>query len=131
MKLYNGPQIIVGLVIFVAIFTYPFWSALGKAAPVPKPQPVPKSVATQCVADTAYMRVSHMKLLNSWRDEVVRDADRIYVSPSGKAYNMSLTNTCLECHTDKTKFCDQCHNYLAVAPFCWDCHLVPKPKEKK
>jgi hypothetical protein len=34
--------------------------------------------------------------------------------------------TCLECHSNKTKFCDQCHNYLDVQPYCWDCHLVPK-----
>ena len=101
MKLYNGPQIIVGLVIFLAIFTYPLWSAMGIKAAVPDPQKVPKSVATQCVADTEYMRLSHMKLLNDWRDEVVRDGDRIYVSANGKAYNMSLTNTCLECHSSK------------------------------
>ena len=129
MKLYNGPQIIVGLVIFLAIFTYPLWSGAGKAAPVPKPQPVPKSVATQCVADTPYMRTSHMTLLNSWRDEVVRDGDRIYVSASGKTFNMSLSNTCFECHTSKVKFCDQCHNYLAISPFCWDCHITPKEKK--
>lgn len=129
MKLYNGPQIIVGLVIFLAIFTYPFWSGGGKAAPVPKPQPVPKSVATQCVTDTAYMRLSHMVLLNHWRDEVVRDGDNLYVSANGKAYTMSLSNTCFECHTSKVKFCDQCHNYLAVDPFCWDCHLTPKEKK--
>ena len=90
---------------------------------------MPKSVATQCVADTAYMRTSHMTLLNYWRDEVVRDGDRIYMSASGKAFNMSLSNTCFECHTSKVKFCDQCHTYLAVDPFCWDCHIVPKEKK--
>lgn len=77
------------------------------------------------------MRTSHMVMLNVWRDDVVRRGDRLYHSANGKTYNMSLTNTCLECHSDKAKFCDQCHNYLAVAPFCWDCHLVPEPKEKK
>jgi len=129
MKLYNGPQIIVGLVIFLAIFTYPLWSGGGKAAPVPEPQKVPKTVATSCVTDTQYMRLSHMKLLNDWRDEVVRDGDRIYVAANGKAFNMSLSNTCFKCHTSKVKFCDQCHTYLAVDPFCWDCHLAPKEKK--
>lgn len=129
--MYDKGKILTGLVIFLAIFTYPLWSNMGKAAPVPKPELPLKSVATQCVRDTAYMRTSHMTLLNVWRDDVVRMGDNIYVSPNGKAYNMSLTNTCLECHSDKVKFCDQCHNYLAVAPFCWDCHQVPKPKEKK
>ena len=129
MKLYNGPQIIVGLVIFLAIFTYPLWSNGGKAQPVPKPQLPAKKVATQCVAPLEYMRTSHMQLLNVWRDMVVRDGDRIYIAADGKHFNMSLTNTCLDCHASKVKFCDQCHNYLAVSPYCWDCHLVPKEKK--
>ena len=40
----------------------------------------------------------------------------------------SLSNTCMACHSNKTQFCDQCHNYLAVTPTCWGCHL---DKEKK
>ena len=43
-----------------------------------------------------------------------------------KRYEMSLQNTCMECHTSKKEFCDQCHDYMAVAPFCWDCHVAPK-----
>ncbi|MBW2266037.1 MAG: hypothetical protein JRF28_07735 [Deltaproteobacteria bacterium] len=46
---------------------------------------------------------------------------------------MSLQNTCMSdnCHAKKTEFCDQCHDYTAVEPYCWDCHIVPKePKEK-
>ncbi len=39
---------------------------------------------------------------------------------------MSLTLTCLECHSNKDKFCDRCHDYLRVSPGCWDCHNVPK-----
>jgi len=62
--MYDSGKIITGLVIFVAIFTYPLWSNLGAAAPVPKPQLPPKNVATQCVADTNYMRTSHMVMLN-------------------------------------------------------------------
>ena len=129
MKLYNGPIIIVGLVIFLAIFTFPFWINGGKTAAVPKPKLPDKAVATQCILPTDYMRSSHMQLLNVWRDLVVRDGDRIFINEKGKHFNMSLTNTCLSCHDSKEKFCDQCHNYLAVAPYCWDCHLVPKEKK--
>jgi hypothetical protein len=39
---------------------------------------------------------------------------------------MSLTNTCLDCHPNKDTFCDRCHNYMAVSPYCWDCHIVPE-----
>ena len=42
---------------------------------------------------------------------------------------MSLQNTCMACHTSKKEFCDQCHNYANVTPFCWDCHVEPKEKE--
>jgi hypothetical protein len=39
---------------------------------------------------------------------------------------MSLSNTCLGCHEGQKKFCTACHEYLAVQPFCWDCHFDPK-----
>jgi hypothetical protein len=32
----------------------------------------------------------------------------------------------MDCHSNKSKFCDQCHNYVDVDPFCWDCHIEPK-----
>jgi hypothetical protein len=73
------------------------------------------------------MRAEHMQLLNNWRDSVVRDADAVYKSDtSGKVFQMSLQNTCMHCHSNKKKFCDECHNYMAVKPFCWDCHIAPK-----
>ena len=34
--------------------------------------------------------------------------------------------SCLGCHEDKTKFCDKCHTYASVNPYCWDCHTNPK-----
>ena len=50
------------------------------------------------------------------------------MGPDGKQYTMSLINTCMKCHTSKAKFCDRCHNYMAVTPDCWDCHIAPKEK---
>jgi hypothetical protein len=73
-----------------------------------------------------YMKMEHMQLLNEWRDTVVRDAKRIFVNSSGKEFNMSLTNTCLDCHEEKAEFCDKCHNYASVSPYCWECHIDPK-----
>lgn len=124
MHIKDRPIIIAGVLIFLAIFTFPLWSVIGKTAPEPKIE-LPKDVK-ECVAPKEYMRTSHMQLLNEWRDSVVRDGNRIFVSYSGKQYNMSLTNECLRCHTDKAKFCDQCHNYTGVNPFCWDCHTYLK-----
>jgi len=70
-----------------------------------------------------------MKILDEWRHTVVRTQERIYTAADGKQYDMSLQNTCMKCHSNKTQFCDQCHNYLQVKPYCWDCHIAPKEKK--
>jgi len=44
-------------------------------------------------------------------------------------FDMSLSNTCLSCHTNKAEFCDKCHGYASVDPYCWDCHVDPNVKE--
>jgi len=82
--------------------------------------------AKTCVEPKSYMKAEHMQLLNVWRDTVVRSAKRIYVNSKGEKYEMSLSNTCLDCHTEKAEFCDKCHNYASVTPYCWDCHVDPK-----
>ena len=129
--MYNAGKIIIGIIIFLVLFTFPFWYSKGKPGPAPKLE-LPKDVK-QCVEATAYMKSSHMLMLDSWRDSVVRDGNRIYVSTSGKKYNMSLQNTCLQCHKTREKFCDRCHNYVDVSPKCWECHIAPEyklPKKK-
>ena len=121
--------IISGLIIFFIIASFPFWYNRGKVAPAPQLELTAKAKAAQvCVRTTEYMQAEHMKLLDVWRDSVVRRGDRIYLSPSGKQYDMSLSNTCLDCHSNKAEFCDRCHNYASVRPYCWDCH-IDNPKE--
>jgi len=119
--MYDTKKIMTGLVIFLVLITFPLWYNRGKAAPVADPVP-PKSGGV-CVEATEYMSASHMQLLDKWRDSVVRDATRMYDSKIGNSYNMSLTKTCLECHTSKADFCDRCHNYAGVSPYCWTCHF--------
>jgi hypothetical protein len=119
--------ILGGLALFVALATWPAWHALAwSVRPAPKlARPVG---ATECVAPTEFMRASHMKLLVEWRDRVVRDGVRTYTDRNGRVVTMSLSKTCLgSCHTDKTKFCDRCHDYAGVKPTCWDCHEVSAP----
>lgn len=123
--------IIAGLAVFIALFTFPFWYNLGKAAPAPEIKLTDKAkAAKECVMPTQYMRAEHMQLLDIWRHSVVRNSDNIYVNPSGKAYTMSLSNTCLDCHSNKAEFCDKCHDYASVRPYCFDCH-IDNPKETK
>ena len=125
-------MIITGLVVFILIFTFPFWYNMGKAAPAPEPKLTEKAKAAKtCVRSTEYMRAEHMQLLDVWRDTVVRDAKRVYVNEStGKSYNMSLSNTCIDCHSNKEDFCDKCHTYASADLYCWDCH-IEKSKEEK
>ncbi len=122
--------IISGLVIFIVIITFPFWYNRGKAAPAPELILTDTAkAAKECVRTTEYMRAEHMKVLDLWRHSVVRNAERIYVNSKGKEFNMSLSNTCLDCHSNKAEFCDRCHDYASVRPYCWDCH-IDNPKEK-
>lgn len=128
--MYDGGKIIIGLIIGLLILLFPFLYDAGKAAKVPEPEltTVAKE-AKACVLPKSEMRAQHMKLLDEWRQEVVRDAERVYTSVDGRTFDKSLQNTCMNCHSNKTKFCDQCHTYMGVTPFCWDCHLEPKENE--
>lgn len=122
---HDAGKIITGLVIAVILLMFPFWFSIiqGKAGYVPEPQ-LPKDQQS-CVESKEYMRAFHMDLLNQWRDAVVRRAERVYVSTSGQKYEMSISGTCMKCHVSKADFCDQCHNYMSVTPYCWDCHVSP------
>ena len=117
-------KILAGLVVFIAVISFPFWFNMGKAAPAPELVLTAKAKAAKtCVMPTEFMKAEHMQLLDVWRHNVVRGADRMFVSPDGKLYNMSLSNTCLDCHSNKAEFCDRCHDYASVRPYCWDCHI--------
>jgi hypothetical protein len=137
--MYDSGKIIVGLLIFLAFVTFPFYSNTGKA--MAKPDPKIDMNAVQkwneehgvtdigkkaCVESKDFMRAEHMQMLNDWRDSVVREGNRTYTNSRGQSFKMSLQNTCMKCHSNKKEFCDQCHNYMAVKPYCWDCHIAPK-----
>jgi len=124
--MYNAGKIILGIVIFVILATFPFWYNQGRAVTLPKLE-LPKD-EKQCVEATDFMKSSHMKMLDEWRNSVVREGNRVYVNSTGKQYVMSLQVTCMKCHISREKFCDRCHNYLNVSPTCWDCHIAPDYK---
>jgi hypothetical protein len=125
-KMHNGGKIIAGLIIFIGIITFPIWRNVARGEAPAIPDPKITTGETECVAPLEYMRANHMALLNEWRDLVVRGGDRIYVGFNGKHHYMSLTETCMNCHSNKAEFCDQCHDYVGAKPYCWDCHLEPK-----
>jgi hypothetical protein len=125
--MYDGGKIIVGLIIGIGLFMSPFFYNAGKAAKAPNPELTEKAKeAKTCMRDKDYMTSSHFTMLDNWRHEVVRSNERYYKRADGEIFYKSLQLTCLDCHSNKTKFCDQCHNYMSVDPYCWDCHLEPK-----
>jgi len=133
--MYNSGKIIAGLVVFLAFFTFPFYYNLGRANARPEIKTdtpaiqkwVQEHGKKECVESKEYMRAEHMQLLNKWRDSVVRENNRVYVTLDGtKKFDISLQNTCMDCHSNKKDFCDKCHTYMAVKPYCWSCHIQPK-----
>ncbi|MBT7714503.1 MAG: sulfate reduction electron transfer complex DsrMKJOP subunit DsrJ [Deltaproteobacteria bacterium] len=127
----NKNTIITGLIIFALAVLSPFWfNIVTTTQAAPEPELVGKAkTEKKCVLDKYEMRANHMSLLDDWRDSVVRDADRMYTAENGHSFNMSLStgeNSCLGCHEDKAKFCDSCHTYASVTPYCWECHTNPK-----
>ncbi len=129
--MYDGWKVIIGIIIFLGIATFPFLYDLGKAAP-PPPEPkidtpeIQKMAEKKCIEPKSLMKVEHMVILNDWRDWYVRDGRSIYTAEDGTQYKVSLSNTCMKCHSNKKDFCDECHNYAGVKPYCWDCHIEPK-----
>jgi hypothetical protein len=135
-RIYNKTEVVTGLVIFLLLAAFPvMWNfgaaiALGKVPKAPEPKLTERAEkAKVCVRETEWMKGEHMQLLDVWRDTVVRDMERKYLNTkTGHRYEMSLSNGCLECHSNKEEFCDACHNYTSVRPYCWDCH-IENPKE--
>jgi hypothetical protein len=120
----DRPLIYAGLAVFVGLITFPIWynrvAGTTSAAPVLQ-KPVK---GDRCIYPAEFMRASHMNVLMDWRDQVVRSNNRL-VTAGGRTYTMSLTGTCMDCHASKADFCDKCHNYAGVKPYCWDCHIDP------
>jgi hypothetical protein len=117
--------IVCGLLLFLGLITYPAWHNLAAHTTSKGPHLVLPAHEKDCVAPVSYMRTSHMKLLLTWRDEVVRQGRQRYTAFDGKVHDMSLSGTCLRCHS-KREFCDRCHSYTGVStPYCWNCHVDP------
>ena len=129
MKLYDAGKIIAGIAVFVIAVTFPFWYGKGKAVTPPaldlETPAIAELAEKRCVEDAAWMRANHMKLLDAWRDSVVREGKRTYIAKNGRTFEMALTGNCLKCHSNKDRFCDRCHDYVGVKPSCFNCHVVP------
>lgn len=127
--MYDGGKIITGLIIFVAIVTFPLWYNIGKTQVIPEPSlntPIIQQLKVKkCIEPKQFMIDKHMELLNEWRNQVVRGDKDIFVNTAGQDFTMSLEDTCFHCHSNEKQFCDQCHSYVNIKPYCWECHVKP------
>ena len=123
--MYNAKAVIIGIVIFVAVFSSPFWTSwIGQD--YTKTGVVLPAGEKECIEDTEFMRAQHMRLLDEWRDQTLREENRVYESAlNGKKWVISLQNTCLKCHSNYAEFCEKCHVANSVYPYCWTCHIIP------
>lgn len=91
--MYNAKAVIIGIIVFVVLFTSPFWvSFLGQS--YTNPGVVLPKDEKNCIEDVEFMRAQHMRLLDEWRDEALRKENRVYVSAKdGRKWTISLQNT--------------------------------------
>jgi hypothetical protein len=120
--MYNPRLILTIIIVFLIIVTLPFWYSRAMGGPGQAPRLELPVDEKKCVESKEYMRKNHVSLLVEWRDEVVREGKRTYTAQDGRQHEMSLTGTCLKCHSNKSNFCDRCHNYVKVSPKCYECH---------
>jgi hypothetical protein len=88
------------------------------AAPKPFLEVLPVT-SQRCVRDPGWMRQNHRVFLYELRDKAVRDGIR----------NEVTLSSCSQCHKDKTRFCDKCHNATNLHPDCFDCHSYSKSSQ--
>jgi len=148
--------LVIGIGLLLSPFIYNAGTAAKAPEPVLSEK---AKQAGECVDSKSYMRRWHMQLLDEWRNSAVRDGKRFYrpkkkaaevsleqqlldqwrhfvsdgtrrfAPKEDKVYTMSLQLACMDCHSNKAKFCDECHNYMGVTPYCWECHIEPKEEK--
>lgn len=136
--MHNKTSVITGILLFLAAAAFPVWNNI--ISPTNKSMATNTTTAAQnlgvqeegaeggCIEDTDFMRQKHMLLLHTWRDDVVRNNNRVYTNAHGKTFEKSLVNTCLGCHEDQGQnksenfFCERCHKSAGVRIDCFQCH---------
>jgi hypothetical protein len=119
--MYDRGKIIIGLIIFIVIVTYPFYINIGKTFEPPSELVAEPDEMHIGNIPLINIRAEHMKLLNEWRDEVIRGGERFIIFEEDE-YEKSLQKGCLDCHS-RQETCDRCHGYAGVRLYCWDCHF--------
>lgn len=125
--MYKGGRIIASLIIFVGIFSVPFFYNLGKANAGPEID-AQQLADFQSIEPSINMVAEHPQLFNQMRDEFVRNGNTVYINSQGKKIDIKIED--LEGTGPSSQFCVSCHNYTSVQPTCWDCHSGPEGATK-
>lgn len=110
--------LILALIILLPIGFYTIRDAFSQNAEPFLEMPAPEY--TDCVRDTEYMRFNHWVLLKELREEVVRE---------GREVEVALSD-CRDCHTNRERFCNECHNVANVSLDCFGCHYYPESPQE-
>jgi len=124
--MYKGGRIIASLIIFVGLFTIPFFYNMGKANAGPEID-AQQLANLQSIEPSINMLADHPQLFNQWRNQFVQNGQTVYINSEGKAIDISLEKLVGD---PSNQFCVSCHNYTAVKPTCWDCHSGPEGATK-
>ena len=118
--------LLAGVAVFAAAAAFAGWRAASPAGGSDRPALDPPREPGACIEPRSSMAAHHPEILARWRAAVVREGKVRTDAAEGGGVAMSLSGTCLGCHSNKEKFCDSCHLYSGVKPNCWSCHVVPK-----
>ena len=124
--MYDRGKILIGIGVFLVLVLLPAWYVAARGGQNEIPEIDRTTKAPTCMRDPAWMRASHMDLLDEWRHDVVRGTGPSWDTDTGGTRRpKSLTGTCLGCHASQQAFCARCHDSMGVNNSCWDCHHIP------
>lgn len=130
--MYSKVYVAAFIIIFLAIVFSPYYYNITAAEFETKLPELAKPEGDHCIEDADWMEANHMDLLFEMRTKTIREpGGRYYESKTypGEIYE-GTTHQCFECHTSKADFCDKCHEYNGVKPYCWECHNTPEILEE-
>jgi hypothetical protein len=119
--------VLMGILVFVSLLTLPLTlKTIGGNVEIPQAQVIKSEngAPASCIEDREYMRANHMKFLMKWKHQVFDGGERSYVNRQGQTFDISLTGTCLGCHSNKEQFCGACHSNIGAKIPCFDCHTT-------
>ena len=118
---------ILALIILAPIGFYAVRDAIPQDTEAFLEKPDPKY--KECVRDTEYMRLQHWVLLKEVRERVVREGKKVTAMQGGEEVEVTLSG-CRDCHTNRSRFCNECHNIANVYLDCFGCHNYPETPEE-